>query len=83
MMNFHLTVVQQISILALQLGVIIFAAKFFGDLAKKIKAPSVLGELLAGVIIGPYLLGGIGIPLHGLENGLFGIAYVTAHVFCI
>ena len=74
MLNFHLTVVQQIAILALQLGVIIFAAKFCGDLAKKLKMPSVLGELCAGIIIGPYVLGGIGIPLHGLENGLFAIS---------
>ena len=73
MLNFHLSVVQQISILALQLGVIIFAARFCGDLCKKIKMPSVLGELLAGIIIGPYLLGGIPLGLHGLENGLFGI----------
>ena len=74
MLNFHLSVVQQIAILALQLGVIIFAAKFCGDFAKKLKMPSVLGELCAGIIIGPYVLGGIGIPLHGLENGLFAIS---------
>ncbi len=74
MLNFHLSVVQQIAILALQLGVIIFAAKFCGDLAKKFKMPSVLGELSAGILIGPYVLGGIGIPLHGLEDGLFAIA---------
>ena len=77
MLNFHLSVVQQIAILALQLGVIIFAAKFCGDLAKKLKMPSVLGELCAGIIIGPYVLGGIGIPLHGLENGLFAISSVV------
>ena len=74
MLNFHLSVVQQIAILALQLGIIIFAAKFCGDFAKKLKMPSVLGELCAGIIIGPYVLGGIGIPLHGLENGLFAIS---------
>ena len=72
MLNFHLSVVQQISVLALQIGVIIFAARFCGEFAKKIKCPSVLGELVAGIIIGPYLLGGISIPLHGLEHGLFG-----------
>ena len=73
MLNFHLSIVQQIAILALQLGVIIFAARFCGDLCKKIKMPSVLGELLAGIIIGPYLLGGIPLGLHGMENGLFGV----------
>ena len=73
MLNFHLSITQQIAILVLQLGVIIFAARLCGNAAKKIKLPSVLGELLAGIVIGPCLLGGIGLPLHGLENGLFGI----------
>ena len=76
MLNFHLTIVQQISILALQLGVIIFAARLCGDLAKKINMPPVLGELLAGVIVGPCLLGGIPLPFHGMERGLFG--YLTS-----
>lgn len=73
MLNFGLNSAQQIAILALQLGVIIFAAKFCGDLAKKFKLPSVLGELSAGILIGPYVLGGIGLPMHGLEHGLFAI----------
>ncbi len=73
MLNFSLSIAQQISILALQLGVIMFAAKLCGDFCKKIKMPSVLGELLAGIIIGPYLLGSIPLGLHGLENGLFGV----------
>ena len=74
MLNSNLTIVQQIAMLAMQLGVIIFAARFCGDFAKKIKMPSVLGELLAGIIIGPYLLGGISLPFHGMENGLFGFS---------
>ena len=73
MLNFNLSVVQQIAVLALQLGVIIFAARICGNAAKKIKLPSVLGELLAGIIIGPCLLGGIPLPFHGFESGLFGI----------
>ena len=40
MLNFELSVVQQIAILAIQLGVIIFAAKFCGDLAKKFPSPA-------------------------------------------
>ena len=72
MLNFQLSLVQQTAILALQLGIILFAAKFGGMLAKKIKMPAVLGELLTGIIIGPCLLGGIGLPLHGLEYGFFG-----------
>ncbi len=80
MLNFELTVVQQIAILAIQLGIIIFAAKFCGDLAKKFKMPSVLGELGAGILIGPYVLGKLPLPLHGLENGLFAFTdAVTVH----
>ena len=70
-MNENLSLTAQIAILVLQLGVIIFAARFFGDLAKKIKVPSVLGEVIAGIVIGPYLLGGIGFDMHGFHNGLF------------
>lgn len=72
MLNFNLSVVQQISLLVLQLGIIIFAARLCGNAARKINFPPVLGELLAGIIIGPCLLGGISLPFHGMENGLFG-----------
>jgi len=40
----------------LQLVVILFAARFLGELAAKIKVPSVIGELLAGVLLGPSIL---------------------------
>ena len=78
MLNFHLNTVQQLAVLAIQLGVIIFAAKLCGDLAKKFKMPSVLGELAAGIIIGPYVLGGLPLPLHGLEEGLFAFTNTVA-----
>lgn len=39
------------------LAIIIIAAKFFALVARKCKAPQVVGEILAGVIIGPALLG--------------------------
>ena len=40
-----------------QLAIIVLAAKFFGLVARKIKAPMVVGEIAAGLIIGPSLLG--------------------------
>ena len=40
-----------------QLAIIIIFAKFFGLLARKLKAPQVAGEIIAGLIIGPSLLG--------------------------
>lgn len=39
------------------LAIIVIAAKIFGLLARKLKAPQVVGEIIAGLIIGPCLLG--------------------------
>jgi fructose-specific phosphotransferase system IIA component len=55
--------------LVLQIGIILFAARIFGRLAKRVSIPPVLGELLSGVVIGPYALGGI--PLPGFPAGIF------------
>lgn len=59
----------QMAELVFQLGLIIFAVRLGGRAVKKIGIPPVLGELLAGVLIGPYALGGIGFP--GFPQGLF------------
>jgi fructose-specific phosphotransferase system IIA component len=55
--------------LVLQLGIVVFAVRLGGRLVKKIGVPQVLGELLAGVVIGPYALGGISLP--GFPHGFF------------
>ena len=39
------------------LAIIIIFAKFFGILARKCKAPQVVGEIIAGLLIGPSILG--------------------------
>ena len=39
------------------LAIIVIFAKFFGILARKCKAPQVVGEILAGILIGPSILG--------------------------
>jgi Kef-type K+ transport system membrane component KefB/mannitol/fructose-specific phosphotransferase system IIA component (Ntr-type) len=59
----------QMTMLVFQLGIILFAARASGAIFKRLKFPPVLGELIAGIIIGPYLLGGIAFP--GFANGLF------------
>ena len=56
-------------ILVLQLGVILIAAKLGAIVASRFKQPTVLGELIAGAVIGPFALGGISLP--GLSEGLF------------
>ncbi|MBR1402985.1 MAG: cation:proton antiporter [Treponema sp.] len=57
--------------LVFQLAVIIFAARIFGKLAARVGIPSVLGELISGIVIGPFALGGIALP--GFPNGIFGV----------
>ena len=57
--------------LVLQMGVIIFAARLGGNLAKKAGISSVLGELIAGIIIGPFALGSL--PLPGFPSGFFPV----------
>jgi fructose-specific phosphotransferase system IIA component len=65
--------------LVLQIGVILFAVRLGATLARKIGIPPVLGELIAGIAIGPHALGGISLPAfpHGLfvpEAAAGGIA---------
>lgn len=64
--------IHQMTSLVFQIGIIIFAARLGGMLFGKLKIPSVLGELFAGIIIGPYLLGGF--SFAGFEHGLFPLA---------
>ena len=46
-----------IAVLLLSLGALLGAAKVLGELARRLRQPSVLGELLAGVLLGPTVLG--------------------------
>ncbi|MDR0324407.1 MAG: cation:proton antiporter [Treponema sp.] len=63
------SITELMTLLILQLGIIFFAVRFFGSLVKKLGIPQVLGELIAGIIIGPFALGGIQLP--GFPNGIF------------
>ncbi|MBN2652916.1 MAG: cation:proton antiporter [Spirochaetales bacterium] len=48
------------TLLVLQLSIIIISCRLFGYIFERyLKMPKVLGELLSGIIIGPYALGGI------------------------
>ncbi|MDR1286677.1 MAG: cation:proton antiporter [Treponema sp.] len=57
------------SVLVLQLGIVLFAVRLGGALVKRLGIPPVLGELLSGVAVGPYALGGIAFP--GFPHGIF------------
>lgn len=46
-----------VALLILQIVIIIIAARSFGWIFKKMGQPSVIGEILAGIVLGPSLLG--------------------------
>lgn len=54
----------------IQLVLILFSARLFGEVAAYFQVPSVIGELVAGIIIGPSVLGLIEIsnPIHLLAQ---------------
>ncbi len=61
------------TVLVLQLAVIILAAKSFGFITSRfLKQSSVLGELIAGMVIGPFALGSIPLAFLGGQS-LFAI----------
>ena len=68
--NFGLPRTESMMFLVLQIGIVIFAAKIGGMLASLVKLPSILGELAAGIVIGPWALGGIGF-LPDMFGGIF------------
>jgi Kef-type K+ transport system membrane component KefB len=49
----------KIMLILFQVAAILASAKLLGWLAEKVKVPGVIGELLAGVVIGPFALGGM------------------------
>lgn len=55
-----------LAILLLQIVAIILVARFFGMLFKKMNQPSVIGEIIAGVMLGPSFLGRFFPDLSGL-----------------
>ncbi|HWP28694.1 MAG TPA: cation:proton antiporter, partial [Chloroflexota bacterium] len=56
----------RVSLLVLQLAVILLAAKLGAEIAERwLRQPPVLGELAAGMLVGPYALGGVPLPLLG------------------
>jgi Kef-type K+ transport system membrane component KefB len=68
----------------ISLSLLLFASKIFAELFHRLKLPIVLGELLAGIIIGPYALGGLplfnGEPLVILDETIKHIGELAAIV---
>jgi Kef-type K+ transport system membrane component KefB len=86
------TITHRMTMLVLELAVIILAARAGGYIfSRYLKQPAVLGELCAGMAIGPYALGGFNWPIVGqlfsLPHGmlpvspeLYGIATIASIV---
>jgi Kef-type K+ transport system membrane component KefB len=70
--------------IVISLGVLLFAAKIFAELFARLKLPIVLGELVAGIIVGPFALGGLplfnGEPLVVLDETIKYIGEISAIV---
>lgn len=68
----------------ISLGILLFAAKLMAELFHRIKLPIVLGELLAGIIVGPFALGGLylvdGEPLVSLNETVRHVGEIAAIV---
>ena len=68
----------------ISLAVLLFSAKLFAEIFHRIKMPVVLGELLAGIIVGPFALGGLpifnGEPLVILDETVKHIGEIAAIV---
>ena len=68
----------------ISLGLLLFAAKIFAELFARLKLPIVLGELVAGIIVGPFALGGLplfnGEPLVVLDETVKHIGEISAIV---
>src|SRR5438270_7516852 len=50
---------QELLLLLVQFGLLLAVARTLGEVARRFRLPSVVGELLAGVVLGPSLLGAV------------------------
>lgn len=68
----------------ISLGILLFAAKLMAELFHRVKLPIVLGELLAGIIVGPFAIGGLylldGEPIVNLDETVRHIGEIAAIV---
>ena len=62
----------------MNLGIMILAGIFMGRLMKHLGFPNVTGYMLAGLLLGPYLLPALGCPISVLSEGFVsGISVIT------
>ena len=68
----------EVLVLLVQLLALVGVARLFGWVLKSVNQPPVVGELLAGVILGPTILGNL---LPDVHDWIFGEDIVTSVVF--
>ena len=70
--------------IVISLGILLFAAKIFAEIFHRLKLPVVLGELLAGFVVGPFALGSVlsfdGKPIVILDETIRSIGELSAIV---
>ncbi len=81
-------VIEKVTHLVFQLAVILAGAKVGGEICQRfLKTPPVLGELLVGIIIGPFALGQIPIPglgpLFEAPHGNGGAVPVSTELYSV
>ena len=59
------------ALLLLAIGILLTSAKAFGTLARRLRQPPVVGEIAAGILLGPTLLGRIA---PEIQTALFPLA---------
>ena len=68
----------------ISLAVLLFTAKIFAEIFNRLKLPAVLGELVAGIIVGPFALGSFpifdGKPLVSLNETVLQIGEIAGLV---
>ena len=66
----------------ISLSILLFGAKILAEIFHRINQPVVLGELLAGIIVGPFALGGLplfdGKPLVVLDETIKLVGEIAA-----
>lgn len=77
--------------LFLALGVVLGTARILGELSRRMNQPAVMGELLAGILLGPTLLGAVAPDVFtaifpetkGFRLGLEGLTTVAITLFLL
>lgn len=76
--------------LILQIGILLLVARVLGELAQRLKQPSVVGEIFAGILLGPSILSGlfpgtigIVVPANAVQGYLLEAVSLIGAIFLL